>query len=132
MKDFIEILKIIVWPLVTLMLAMRFRHAIEALIPGAKIKFKLAGIEVETTLKEFTTVIQETYRHGELTDKQWVWLERLKKEGKIPYNHQTDYHDLRPLRNSGLIREHPEGWLSNCQSVSITPLGEFLLKNKNA
>jgi len=132
MEHFIEILRIVVWPLVTLILAMIFRPAIEALIPGAKVKFELAGIEVETTLKEITTVIQETYRHGELTDKQWTWLERLRKEPNIPYNHQTDYDDLRPLRNSGLIHEHPEGWLTTCQSVSITSLGEFLLKNKNA
>jgi len=132
MKTFIEILRIVAWPLVTLVLVIRFRSAIESLIPGAKVKFKLAGIEVETTLKEFATVIQETYRHGELTDRQWEWLRRLKKEGETRYTHDKDYHDLRPLRNSGLIREHPEGWLSNCESVSITPLGEFLLKNKDA
>lgn len=132
MNDYIEILKIIIWPLIALLLVLRFGRAIESLIPGAKVKVKLAGVEVETTLKEMTTIIRETFRQKELTDKQWVWLERLMTEGNIPYNNQTDHATLQPLRNGGLIREYPEGWLSNCQSVSITPLGEFLCKNKNA
>ncbi len=131
MNTFIEILKVLAWPVVTLLLALGFRQTINGLVPGAKIKFKLAGIEVETTLNELTTVIQETYRHGELTKAQWSWLTRLSDERKIAYNHQEHYEDLRPLRNSGFIREHPEGWLSNCEHITITPLGEFLLKNIN-
>jgi hypothetical protein len=126
----IEILRIVIWPLVTLIVVLRFGRAIEGLIPGTKLKFKFAGIEIDTSLKELTTVIQETYRREKIDDKQWAWLERLKKDGKSPYNHATDYEVLRPLRNSGLIHEHPEGHLTSCKFVSITPLGELLLKAK--
>lgn len=131
MKDFIEILKIVTWPLIVLILAVCFRGVIKSLVLGSKIKLKLAGVEIETTLREFATVIQETYRHGRLTDEQWEWLGRLKREGRIPYD-QAQYLVLRPLRNSGLIHEHPEGTLTGCESVSITPLGALLLKNRGS
>jgi hypothetical protein len=131
MNAYVEIINILAWPAVTILLVLRFSRTIDGLIPGAKVKFKFAGIYVETSLKEFMAVIQETYRHGELTKTQWAWLARLNKEGNIPYKHSEHYDDLRPLRNSGLIREHPEGWLAKCESVSITPLGELLLKNKD-
>jgi hypothetical protein len=125
----IEILNILTWPVVTLVLAFRFGSSIEKLLPSSKLKLVFAGIEIETTPAELTAVIQETYRHGKITPAQWSWLERLSTEHAIKYDHKNDYAVLKPLRNSGMIREHPEGWLSNCETVSISPLGAFLLKS---
>jgi hypothetical protein len=70
--------------------------------------------------------VEESFRGRRLSSAQWEWLRRLRRDGRLPYDHQH-YDVLRPMRNAGLIREHPEGWLSNAQEIEITTLGSLLL-----
>lgn len=120
-------LQILVWPCVTLFLLIRYRDVIQSLIPRSKVKLTISGVTVETTLETLERSVEASLRGRPLSQEQWAWLKRLRDEGRIAYDH--DYYDqLRPLRNSGLIREHPEGWLSNSKEIEITALGKLLLE----
>ena len=129
-KLILEYISAIIWPFVTLILAFRFHDAIVSLLPKSKIKFTMSGVTVETSLAELEQSVSESLRGENLTSEQWEWLQKLKDSGRIPYDHNY-YKQLRPLRNSGLIREHPEGWLSNSESIDITTLGRLMLAAYN-
>jgi hypothetical protein len=91
------------------------------------VKFTISGVTIETTLPILEKSVNEGPRGRQLTSAQWEWQKRLQVEGRISYDHRY-YMELRSLRNSGLIREHPEGWLSNCEEIEITTLGTLLLE----
>lgn len=123
----LEYLKALVWPIVVLFLAIRFRKVIYGFVPGAKIKFSISGVTIETTLADLERSVSESLRGKALSVDQWAWLRKLRNSGRTKYDH-VDYEQLRPLRNSGMIREHPEGWLSNAEEIEITHLGRLLLE----
>lgn len=129
-KLILEYISATIWPFVTLILAFRFYDAIVSLIPKSKINFTIAGVTVETSLAELEQSVSESLRGENLSSEQWDWLRKLKDSGRTPYDHKY-YMQLRPLRNSGLIREYPEGWLSNSEAIEITTLGRLLLDAHN-
>jgi len=90
------------------------------------VSFTISGITVETTLAELERSVSDSLRGDELTNEQWSRLTRIRDEGCVPYNHNSDYSHLVPLRNAGLIREHPKGQLTPAKEVSITTLGRLL------
>lgn len=108
-------------------LAIRFRKVISGLVPGAKIKFSISGVTIETALADLERSVSESLRGKALSEEQWAWLRKLRDSGCTKYEH-AHYDQLRPLRNSGMIREHPEGWLSNAKEIEITHLGRLLLE----
>ena len=125
-KLILEYISVIIWPFVTLILAFRFHDVILSLLPKSKIKFTMSGVTVEVSLDELEKTVSESFRGEDLTSEQWDWLHKLQDTKWVQYNHNY-YEQLRPLRNSGLIKEYPEGWLSNSESISITALGRLML-----
>jgi hypothetical protein len=119
--------QVLIWPAVALFALWRYREVIQSLIPRSKIKLTFAGVSIETSLDALQRSLEESFRGRHLTTEQWTWLERLHEAGRLPYDH-AHYSQLRPLRNSGLIREHPEGWLSKAEEIEITTLGGLLLE----
>jgi len=122
----LEYVRVLVWPAVALAVAFWYRSIIAALIPGSRIKFSISGVEFETSLSELERSVEESLRGRKLTEAQWRWLHKLRDEGRSTYDHST-YADLRPLRNAGLIREHPEGTLTSATEIDITHLGRLLV-----
>ena len=126
----IEYVCVLVWPTVVIFALFLFRKDLrKILVKPEKIKFSIGGVTVETSIEQLAKSVSESLRGKKLSDEQWEWLERLSKTERLQYDHQF-YGDLRPLRNSGLIREHPEGWLSNSKEIEITTLGKLLLEAK--
>jgi hypothetical protein len=119
--------EVLIWPVITLIILFSFRKAIISLLPGSKVRFQFSGVTIETTLARFEEIIGESFRGKKMSTDQWEWLGKLAKVGRVQY--KSEYYDqLSPLRNAGLIWEHPEGWLSTANEVSISPLGELLLE----
>lgn len=116
----------LIWPAVVWCLLWRYRDVIQSLLPRSKVTFTIAGVSIETSLETLQRSVEESFRGRALSADQWSWLSRLHGSGRLPYDH-AHYEHLRPLRNSGLIREHPEGWLSNAKEIEITTLGRLLL-----
>jgi hypothetical protein len=123
----LEYLEVLVWPIVSVVLVLTFRKPIESLIPRSKIKFSISNVTIETSLENLENSVKESLRGRSLTNDQWEWLRKLRDKGRIPFNGNY-YEQLRPLRNAGLIREYPEGWLSNSEEIEITTLGNLLLE----
>lgn len=122
----LKYIDVLIWPAVVLFVLVSYREVILSLLPRSTIKFQFSGVTVETTLSDFKYTIEENLRGAQLSSKHWEWLRRLEKEELVPYRSEY-YNDRSPLRNSGLIWEHPIGWLSNAEKVSISPLGRLLL-----
>jgi hypothetical protein len=123
----LEYLKVLIWPLVTIVLILVFRKPIIALIPRSKIQFTISNVTIETSLEVLEKSVKESLRGRPLTKEQWNWLKKLSENGRTSYD-PNSYDELRPLRNAGLIKEHPEGWLSNAKEIEITTLGSLLLE----
>jgi hypothetical protein len=120
-------IQILIWPIVLSFALWSYRDAILSLVPRSKLKFKVAGVSIETSLETLQRSVEESFRGRHISSGQWNWLKRLHEGGRIAYDH-VYYEELRPLRNSGLIREHPEGWLSNAKEIEITTLGRLLFE----
>ncbi len=116
----------LIWPAVAVFVLWRYREVIQSLVPRSKLKLTIAGVSIETSLETLQRSVEESFRGRRISVDQWAWLKRLRDTGRLPYDH-AHYDQLRPLRNSGLIREHPEGWLSNSTEIEITTLGSLLL-----
>jgi hypothetical protein len=71
--------------------------------------------------------IVESLGDVEITEAQWAWLIRLRDQPKIELK-EDDLDVLRPLRNAGLIRAHPKGYLQNAKAVKISRLGKLLVE----
>ncbi|MFP4139442.1 MAG: hypothetical protein ACLFVY_02675 [Phycisphaerae bacterium] len=126
----IEYVRVLVWPTVVVFAFLLFRKSLQnILVRPEKIKFSIGGVTVETSIEQLTKSVSESLRGKTLSDDQWDWLTRLSTTARLSYDHQF-YETLRPLRNAGLIREHPEGWLSNSKEIEITTLGRLLLEAK--
>jgi hypothetical protein len=119
-------IQVLIWPIVAFFVLWKYRDVIKSLVPRSKLKLTIAGVSIETSLETLQRSVEESFRGRRISTDQWTWLKRLHDSGRIPYNH-TYYEQLRPLRNSGLIREHPEGWLSDAKEIEITTLGRLLL-----
>ena len=122
----LEYVRALAWPAVVLIVAYCYRSTLRALIPGSRIKFSISGVEFETSIPELERSVEESLRGRKLSEQQWRWLRKLRDEGRSPYDH-AHYLELRPQRNVGLIREHPEGTLTSAQEIEITHLGRLLI-----
>lgn len=123
----LEYLKVLISPLVITILVLSFRKPIIALIPRSKIQFTISNITIETTLETLEKSVKESLRGRSLTKEQWNWLKKLNENECISYE-SNSYDELRPLRNAGLIKEHPEGWLTTAKEIEITTLGRLLVE----
>jgi hypothetical protein len=122
----LDYLQILVWPAAAVFLLVRYQPSIERLLPGAKIAFKLFNVTIETTLKTLQRSVEENFQGKSLSDSQWEWLTSL-KNGQIEYQYGAHNPDLRDLRNAGLIRPYPTGYLTTSKEVVITALGRLLV-----
>lgn len=96
------------------------------MLSQSKVSFTISGITLQTTVAELERSVSDSLRGDKLTTEQWSRLRRIRDEGCVPYNNDSDYRHLVPLRNAGLIREHPKGQLTPAKEVSITTLGRLL------
>lgn len=126
MEILLGLSKALAWPLVVFFGLLYYRRAVTSLLSQSKVKFTISGITVETTLTELERSVSESLRGEEFTKEQWAHLKRIRDEGRVAYNHHSDYTHLVSLRNAGLIREHPKGQLTAAKEVSITTLGRLL------
>jgi hypothetical protein len=118
------------WPCVAVFLLLRYRSVIESLVPRSRLKLTIAGVTIETSLETIERSVEESFGGRRLLPEQWAWLQRLASEGRLACD-QSQHKDLRPLRNAGLIRVHPEGWLATAKEIEITTLGRLLLEAHN-
>lgn len=127
-KLILEFIEAVSWPIITVVIMIIYHKDIRSLLKKrSNITFTIAGVTIETSIETLQQSVEENFRERLITDKQWEWLNRLKKAGRQQYKGEY-YGDLRPLRNTGLIREHPEGWLSNAKEIELTQLGNLLLQ----
>lgn len=103
-----------------------FRKSIRALLLEGKVKLTIAGVTLETTLPVIEASISESLQEEKLSKDQWDWLNRLQVEGRIQIS-EPDIALLRPLRDSGLVRAFPKGFLQKATAVEITTLGRLLV-----
>lgn len=122
----LDYVRVLVWPIVVVILAFRYWSVLQALMPGSRIKLSISGVQVEISPPELKRSVEESLRGRKLSKDQWQWLRKLRDEGRSRYDHAT-YLELRPLRNVGLIREHPEGTLTDAKEIEITHLGRLLI-----
>lgn len=122
-------LQVLIWPLVVVFALIKYKRVLEGLIPKSKIQLNIAGVTIETNMDVLEKSVEESLRGRTLTANQWEWLKRLKNQGITKYQSKY-YEDLRPLRNAGLIKEHPEGWLTTAEDIEITTLGKLLIEAK--
>jgi hypothetical protein len=121
-------IRVLIWPIVAVILLIAYRRIIERLLPGARIKLTLAGVTIETTLDVLTNSIEEIVADEGISKEQWSRLEHIGTEGRVEFNYGRDYKVLMPIRNAGLIRPVPRGYLTQATEVELTPLGRLLLQ----
>jgi hypothetical protein len=118
---------LLTWPAVVLIAAFIYRDVIRSLLPGAKVKLTISGVEFETTLPIIEQSIRETLYGEDFQNEQWDWLAKLHDHGPTKKS-QQDNRFLRPLRNAGLIRTYPsKSALYTAPEVEITTLGRLLV-----
>ena len=94
---------------------------------AARVKITISGVTFETTLPVIKRSIIESLGGVEVSDDQWTWLARLHSQEEIEVC-ASDLATLRPLRNAGLIRARPKGYLQNAKAVKISTLGKLLVE----
>jgi hypothetical protein len=124
--DMLESASMFAWPVVALIVLLYYRKVIARALPNSKVTFAVGPFKVETTLETIERSVNESLRGRGVSREQLGWLERLSADGPQPYEHRQDYEILRPLRNAGLIREQPEGWLTKAKTVEVTTLGRLV------
>jgi hypothetical protein len=77
-----------VWPAAVVFLLVRYQPTIERLLGGAKIRFTLFHVTIETTLETLQRSVEESFGEQSLSDKQWGWLARLKDGHRLPCMHK--------------------------------------------
>lgn len=120
--------QVLVWPTVAVVLLLYYRPVIERLLPGTRIKLTLAGVTIETTLDVLTNSIEEAVGDEGISKEQLSRLEQIGADGRVQFNYDRDYKVLVPMRNAGLIRPIPRGYLTQVKEVELTPLGRLWLK----
>jgi hypothetical protein len=90
-----------VWPAAVVFLLVRYQPTIERLLGGAKIKFTLFHVTIETTLETLQRSVEESFGEQSLSDKQWDWLTKLKDGHRLPYKYKEDNPDLEAYAKPG-------------------------------
>ncbi len=60
--------------------------------------------------------------------EQLLRIEQIGKEGRVQFDYTRDYKLLMPIRNAGLIRPIPRGYLTQAKEVELTALGRLWLQ----
>lgn len=131
--NFLELLKIIIWPLTVLAVVLMLRGYLGPLLPRSKIKVSLFGIEIETTLAKLESATMASVG-GELDSRQLELLRTLEREGRVRYQDGVPKEDrewVRPIMNAGLISTEPqEAHLGKANALVLTPLGRLLVQHQ--
>src|SRR5262245_25577122 len=118
---FVQLVGLVIWPAAAITIALKYRKILAALAPGAEITPTIAEVTIKTTLREVERFVSDSLRGKPLSRAQWNWLRQL-RDGRMPFE-KTELGHLRPLRDAGLIRGHPEGFLQDAAEVELTQLG---------
>lgn len=133
LNDFIEILRIVVWPGVVLIGVAVLRPHIATLLSSSKVKVSLFGQTIETTLPELERIIEEQ-AGGALTVEETLYLDGLYEHGQKDHPEVTKNEDhklIRPLRNFGLVMTIARNaFLGDAKSIQLTSLGRLYMKAK--
>ena len=121
-------IQVLVWPCVVIIFFIRYHRIIESAIPKTKVKLTIAGITIEPSLQQLVDAVETPFPGNKLSKKQIEWLKRLNKNGRQKFVYDKDYENLRPMRDAGLIRANPPGYLTHATDVEITGIGELLLQ----
>jgi DNA-binding transcriptional ArsR family regulator len=126
-----EIITALAWPLAAIIIAASYRGTAKALVAAAKLKLTISGVTVELTPRDIEATLRDALHGRHLTEEDWGRLARLRKLGRSALDHsiETKY---RPLRDAGLIRVHPEGFLAQATDVELTHLGTLLVDHRTA
>ena len=100
-------------------------------MPSTRVRLTMAGVTIEANFEALRSAIEESVWDEDINQAQWDWLDRLRREGRVEYDHARDYNLLMPIRNAGLIRALPRGFLTQAREVEITPLGRLLLEARD-
>jgi len=140
-NEFTKLLDVLVWPLVVIVAIFLFKNAIQTFLKNAmlrEVEVEFFGFKIKATVAEIARVVWENFDFFRPTNKQRNFLIDLagRPNGEIAKAEAEsmglDYkEDFRPLRNSGLIAGNATT-LNKSNSLTITPLGRFLVKNKDA
>jgi hypothetical protein len=118
---------VVVWPFVVGLASWWYRDVIHSLLPGAKVTLALVGQKIELTIPEIKQSVEDSLGGETLTDEQRDWLNVLYRVHRKNIE-EKDKQTLRPLRDSGLIRAYPKGFLQYAKAVEITTLGRLLVE----
>ena len=130
-SEFIELLKVVLWPIVALIILFVVRPHLSELMAKSKVKLSMFGQSIETTLSELGEVIEEQ-TEGRLTQDHIQYLESLSAQGVKDYPSGIDGNErklLRPIRNAGLILTIPrDSFLTEARSIQLSALGRLYLR----
>src|SRR5690554_6228818 len=126
--------EVLAWPIVAVVGVVLLKGLLEKLLnnlpTGSRVRVSISGVVFSVRISELEKSISASLRNRRITVDQWSRLQALKDKGRQKY-HARDYGLIVPLRNAGLVLEHPEGTLTDCEEIEITPLGELLVDAKN-
>lgn len=131
----LEYIRVLVWPLVTLLLIMRFGDTLITAIQKSKVKLSLFGVDIETSIADLERTLTAAV-DGALSPKQWDLLEKIWKKGSVSIqnegyvmNMSSDLAWIRPIRNAGLLMSLPDGkYIEQATELVLTPLGKLLMQ----
>jgi hypothetical protein len=131
LNEFIEILKVVIWPIVVLIGIGILRRHILPFLSGSKVKLSLFGQAIETTLPELGRIIEEQ-TGGSLITAETHYLEYLYDQGIKEYPNGMTSEErklVRPLRNYGLVMTNPKNsFLGDAKAIQLTSLGRLYMK----
>lgn len=129
-QEMLRLLEILAWPVVAIFAIVVVRPHLSKLLSGAKLKLKIAGQSIETTLPEIREVLEE--QAGDVLSTDQIEYLRALRVGARQYTSGIESADrkfLRPLRNAGLIATIPSNaFLSEATAVEISALGRLFLR----
>ena len=129
---FVRYIEALIWPLLVAVGLFSFREPLCERIKKSNVKFTIYGVTIETSAQKLTESLSETFKE-ELTEKQWGLLEKIhnkggvsvKKEGLNLSNGGEYFEWVRPIRNAGLIKTLPEGYVIELsERLVLTKLGD--------
>ena len=126
---FLGYVQALAWPVVALTAIFVYRKLLGRLVPGSTIKLTISGFSIETTLPVLEESVMESLGGRKLTAAQIGLLEKLRDEGRSPFDRAESIELARSLRNAGLIKFYPEdGFLQDADDIEITTLGRLLIE----
>ena len=149
-KDFIELLNVILWPLITLVIFLYIRSPIISLLKKSKdVKIKVpGGTEIFLSLDRVESIVQDVVEGIDelvksLSDNERFILMELSKHGpseiqklfpkfeRSTSDQPSEQHEaLRALRKKNIVKPIVGGRFRTDKIVEITPFGKLVLQLK--